>query len=322
MRAIVQREYGLPQQVLRTEDIDLPVVGDDDVLVRVRAAGVNPADWFITNGIPFLLRLAFGLRVPRNPVRGIDVAGTVEAVGKNVRLLRPGDEVFGWCGGAFAEYACAPATNFAPRPEQLSFEAAAVVPVAAFAALQALRDQGNLQAGQRVLINGASGGVGTFAVQIARSFGAEVTGVCSARNAGMVRSIGADHVIDYASEDFTRNGQRYDLILDNVANHSLSDLRRALTPGGTLVPNGGAGSRWFGPLGRIIRARTLSLFTRQRMRPFLSMENQEDLVTLKSLIDSAAVTPVIDRAYSLDDVPEAIRYVGAGHARGKVVITV
>jgi NADPH:quinone reductase-like Zn-dependent oxidoreductase len=323
MKAIVHSRYGLPEEVLELTEIDCPAIEDDEVLIRVHAAGVNPADWFVTRGVPYLLRLAFGPRGPRTRVRGMDVAGTVEALGKNVRRLHPGDEVFGWCDGAFAEYARAPEQNFVRKPENLTFQQAAAVPVAAFAALQALRDQGEVRPGQSVLINGASGGVGTFAVQIAKSMGAEVTGVCGTRNVEMVRSIGADRVIDYSQEDFTQSRKRYDFILDNVANHSLADLRRALTPGGTLVPNSGrSGGPWIGPLGRILRARVTSLFVRHRLRPFLSRENHEDLLALKSLIEAGKLKPVIERCYPLSQTAEAVGYVGAGHARGKVVISV
>jgi NADPH:quinone reductase-like Zn-dependent oxidoreductase len=323
MRATVHHSYGPPDDVLELKDIDEPVVGDDHVLVRVLDAGGNPADWIIIRGTPYLLRLVFGLRKPRNGVRGTDVAGRIEAVGTKVQQLQAGDEVFGWCDGAFAEYACALANHFVPKPENLTFEQAAAFPVAGFTALQAVRDRGEVRPGQKALINGASGGVGTFAVQIAKSFGAEVTGVCSTRNVDMVRSIGADHVIDYTKEDFTQSEQRYDFILDNVANHSLSDLRRALTPRGTLVPNNGTtGGRWIGPVGRLVMAFVISPFVSQRLRPFVSEGKNEDLVTLKELIEAGKVTPVIDRTYPLSAVPEAIGYVGEGHARGKVVITV
>jgi NADPH:quinone reductase-like Zn-dependent oxidoreductase len=323
MKAIVQDKYGSPNNVLELQDIDKPVVKDDEVLVRVHAAAVNISDWIPVRGVPYIMRMMLGLRKPKNSVPGEDIAGKVEAVGKNVKQLQPGDEVFGWCKGGFAEYACAGEDNFVPKPANLTFEQAAAVGVSAVTALQALRDQGKVQPGQKVLINGASGGVGTFAVQIAKAFGADVTGVCSTRNVDMVRSIGADQVIDYTQEDFTQSGQRYDLILDNVANHSLSDFRCALTPKGTLLPNGGGHSsgRWIGPLGSVIKALVLSLFVRQQGRPFLSLPNKEDLATLKELIESGKVTPVIDRTYPLSETPEAIGYVGEGHAQGKVVIT-
>jgi NADPH:quinone reductase-like Zn-dependent oxidoreductase len=324
MKAIVQDEYGSPDDVLELKDIDKPVVKDDEVLVRVHAASVAVGDWILVRGVPYIMRPVTGLLRPKNSVPGDDIAGKVEAVGKNVKQLQPGDEVFGSCNGAFAEYACAGEDNFVPKPANLTFEQAAAVGVSAFTALQALRDQGKVQPGQKVLINGASGGVGTFAVQIAKAFGADVTGVCSTRNVNTVRSIGADQVIDYTQEDFTKSGQRCDFILDNVANHSLSDFRRALTPKGTLQPNGGGHSsnRWIGPMGSVIKANVLSLFVRQQGRPFIATPNNEDLVVLKELIESGKVTPVIDRTYPLSETPEAIGYLGEGHARGKVVITV
>jgi NADPH:quinone reductase-like Zn-dependent oxidoreductase len=325
MKAVIQDEYG-SAAVLETRDIDRPEIGDDEVLVRVRAAGVNPGDWAIVSGLPYIARPVYGLRKPKNAVRGTDVAGTVEAVGADVTRLQPGDEVFGWCdelGGAFAEYASVSEDALAPKPANLTFEQAAAVPMAGFVALQALRDHGNVRAGQKVLVNGASGGIGTFAVQIAKSLGAEVTGVCSTRNVGLVRSVGADHVIDYTREDFTQKDRRYDFILDNVANHSLSELRRALTPTGTLVPNGGGfENRWFAGGGRVIGAHVLSRFVSHTLRPFLVSPKLEDLVVLKQLIEAGKVTPVIDRAYPLGETPEAIGHVGGGHARGKVVITV
>jgi NADPH:quinone reductase-like Zn-dependent oxidoreductase len=325
MKAIVQDEYGSPD-VLELRDTDKPEIGDDEVLVRVRAAGVNPGDWAITGGLPYIARPVYGLRKPKNAVRGTDVAGTVEAVGAGVTRLRPGDEVFGWCGGlggAFAEYAAASEDALALKPANLTFQQAAAVPMAGLVALQALRDHGNVRARQKVLINGASGGIGTFAVQIAKALGAEVTGVCSTKNVDMVRSIGADRVIDYTREDFTRSGQRYDFILDNVANHSLSDLRRALTPTGTLVPNGGGfDNHWFASAGRVMGAHVLNRFVGHRLRPFLVSPKLEDLVALKELIEAGKVTPVIDRAYPLSETPKAVGHVGGGHARGKISITV
>ena len=268
------------------------------------------------SGLPYIARPVYGLRKPKNAVRGTDVAGTVEAVGTGVRRLQPGDEVFGWCGGlggAFAEYASVSEDALAPKPANLSFEQAAAVPMAGFVALQALRDHGGVRAGQRVLINGASGGIGTFAVQIAKALGAEVTGVCSTRNVDMVRSIGADHVIDYTQEDFTRKDQRYDFILDNVANHSLSDLRRALTPTGTLVPNGGGfDNHWFASGGRVISAHALKRFVSHRLRPFLVSPKFEDLVVLKELIEAGKLTPVIDRTYPLSETSRGDRPRGRG----------
>ena len=325
MKTIVQDEYG-STDVLELRDIDRPEIGDTEVLVRVHAAGVNPGDWAIVGGLPYVARPVYGLREPKNAVRGTDVAGTVEAVGTGVTRFQTGDEVFGWCGGlggAFAEYAAASEEALAPKPTNLSFEQAAAVAMAGLVALQALRDHGNVRAGQGVLINGASGGVGTFAVQIAKALGAEVTGVCSTRNVELVRSIGADHVIDYTLEDFTRKDQRYDLILDNVANHSLSELRGALTPTGTLVPNGGGfDNRWFAGGGRVVGAHVLNRFVGHTLRPFLVSPKLEDLVALKDLIEAGRVTPVIDRVFPLGETSEAIGLVGGGHARGKVVITV
>jgi NADPH:quinone reductase-like Zn-dependent oxidoreductase len=324
MKAIVQDTYGAPQAVLRLRDIPKPVVKDDEVLVRVYAASVHVGDWLLVRGVPYLLRMVTGLRRPKNRVPGTDIAGTVAAVGKDVTQLRPGDEVFGWCMGAFAEYACAAEDHFVPKPANVTFAHAAAVGVSATTALQLLRDQGNVQPGKQVLINGASGGVGTFAVQIAKAFGAEVTGVCSTRNVDMIRSIGADHVIDYAHEDFTRDGQRYDFILDNVGNHSLSATRRALTPNGRLYSNGGghASGRWVGPLGSVIKVAAMSPFVRQQIGPSVKFPNRADLVALQGLIEAGKVTPVIDGTYPLSETPEAIGHVGAGHAHGTVVITV
>jgi NADPH:quinone reductase-like Zn-dependent oxidoreductase len=321
MKAIVQDKYG-SAEVLELRDVDQPEIGDDEVLVRVRAAGVNPADWAITSGLPYIARPVYGLRKPKNTLRGTDVAGQVEAVGTSVTRFRPGDEVFGWCVGTYAEYAVSQGT-LALKPANLTFEQAASVPKAGLVALQALRDHGHVQAGQRVLINGASRGIGTFAVQIAKSLGAQVTGVCSTRNMDLVRSIGADHVIDYTQEDFTRSQQRYDFILDNVSNHSLSDLRDALTPAGALVPNGGGfDNHWFASGGRVISAHVLKRFVDPRLRPFLVSQSHEDLVVLKELVEAGKVTPVIDRTYRLSETHQAISYVGRGHARGKVAITV
>lgn len=321
MKAIVQDNYGSPE-ALQLREIDKPAIGAGDVLIRVRAAGVNPADWAIMSGLPYVARPVYGLRRPTG-VRGTDVAGVVEAVGATVTRFRRGDEVFGWCNGSFAEYASAREDTLELKPANLTFEQSAAVPMAGLVALQALRDQGKLRAGQKVLINGASGGIGTFAVQIAKSFGAHVTGVCSTRNVDLVRSIGADHVIDYTREDFTRSGQRYDFILDNVANHSLSSLRRALTPTGTLVPNGGGfDNHWFAGGGRVISALVVSRFVSHTLRPFLVAPKHEDLVVLKEFLEAGDVTPVIDRAYPLSETAQAMGHVGGGHARGKVAITV
>jgi len=322
MKAMVQDRYG-SAEVLQLREIDTPEIGDHGVLVHVRAAGVNPADWAVMSGLPYIARPVYGLRKPKNPVRGTDVAGQVEAVGPSVTRFRPGDEVFGWCVGAYAEYASVSEDALALKPANLTFEQAASVPMAGLVALQALRDQGNVQAGQSVLINGAAGGIGTFAVQIAKSLGADVTGVCSTGNVDLVRSIGADHVIDYKQKDFTQGAQRFDFILDNVANHSLSDLRGALTPTGTLVPNGGGfDNRWFASGGRVIRVHALNRFVSHKLRPFLVSFNLEDLVALKELIETGKLTPVIDRTYQLTETPQAIAHVGKGHASGKVAITV
>jgi NADPH:quinone reductase-like Zn-dependent oxidoreductase len=319
MKAIVQDRYG-SAEVLHARDIDKPAIGDNEVLVRVHAASIHVGDWILMTGSPFIMRLATGLRKPKNPVPGTDVAGTVEAVGKDVTNLQPGDEVFGWAAGAFAEYARASVDQFVKKPSNLTFEEAASVGVSATTALQLLRDNGKVQPGQKVLINGASGGVGTFAVQIAKAFGAEVTGVSSTKNLEMVRSIGADHVIDYTREDFTTRAERYDLILDNVGNHSMARTRRALAPGGMLISNGGGHAD--GKLGRTVRTMLVSMFVRQQAAPTVKSQNHDDLVALKSLVEAGKVRPVIDRTYPLTQTPEAIDHVAAGHARGTVVISV
>jgi NADPH:quinone reductase-like Zn-dependent oxidoreductase len=300
------------------------VVKDDEVLVCVHAAAVHVSDWVFVRGVPYIMRPMTGLLRPKNRVPGEDIAGRVEAVGIKVKKLRPGDEVFGWCKDAFAEYACAGEDHFLPRPSNLPFAQAAAVGVSAVTALQALRDRGKVRAGQKVLINGASGGVGPFAVQIAKMFGAEVTGVCSTRNVDMVRSIGADRVVDYTQEDLLKNGQRYDWILDNVGNYTLSDLSPLLTPTGTLQPNGGGHSnnRWIGPMGSVIKANVLSLFVRQQGGAFIAVNNKRDRQLLKDIIEAGRLTPVIDRTYPLSETPEALAYVGEGHARAKVVIRV
>ncbi len=324
MRAIVQQQYGAPQMVLALQDIPKPTVKDDEVRVRVHAASIHVGDWLLVRGAPYVLRLFTGLRKPKNRIPGTDLAGTVEAVGKDVAQLHVGDEVFGWCAGAFAEYVCARADHFAPKPANLTFAQAAAVGVSASTALQLLRDQGKVQPGQQVLINGASGGVGTFAVQIAKAFGAEVAGVCGTGNVDLVRFLGADHVIDYTQEDFTQSGQRYEFILDNIGSHSLSATRRALTPNGRLQSNGGghARGRWIGPLGIVIKVAAVSLFVRQQLGPSVKLQNRADLLVLKDLIEAGKVTPVIDGTYPLSGVPEAVAHVGDGHARGTVVITV
>jgi NADPH:quinone reductase-like Zn-dependent oxidoreductase len=324
MKAIVQDEYGEAGDVLRLEEIDKPEIADDEVSVPVHAAGVDRGVWHLMTGLPYPVRLAgYGLRAPKTRVRGREVAGCVEAVGNDVTTLQPGDEVFGVGEGSFAEYACARADKLAPKPESLTFEQAAAVPVSALTALQGLRDHGRVQPGQNVLIIGASGGVGTFAVQIAKAFGAQVTGVCSTTKVDLVRSIGADHVIDYTHGDITDSAQRYDMILDTGGNRSLSQLRRALTPRGTLVIVGGeTGGRWLGGADRQLRALMLSPLVGQKLGTFIASENKKDLLVLKELIESGQVTPAIDRTYPLSEVPAAIRYMQEGHARGKVVITV
>ena len=316
MKAIVQTGYGSPD-VLKLKEIDRPVVKDNHVLVRVHAAAINAGDYFSVRGRPWIVRLSVGFPKPKDYILGWDAAGRVEAVGKEVTRFRPGDEVFGSCMHTFAEYVNADADKFAIKPSNLTFEQAAAVPSAALTALQGLRDVGKLQPGYIVLINGAYGGVGTFAVQIARALGAEVTGVCSTRNVDMVRSLGADHVMDYTQEDFTKSGRRWDLILDNVASHSPLECRRALTPRGIHVPNSGHGG-----MGFVIKALVLSLFSSRHSRLFVTASNHEDLVVLKELIESGKVKPVIDRTTPLSETPEAFRYLKENHARGKVVIIV
>jgi NADPH:quinone reductase-like Zn-dependent oxidoreductase len=324
MKAIVQDLYG-SADVLELREIDTPTIGDSEVLIRVRAAGVNVADWAIMSGLPYIARPMYGMGKPKNRVRGTDVAGVVEAVGARVTRFRPGDEVFGWSGhlgGAFAEYAAVAEDALVSKPARLTFDQAASVPMAGTVALLAVRDHGKVRAGQNVLVNGASGGIGTFAVQIAKSLGAQVTGACSTRNVDLVRSIGADHVIDYTKEDFTRTGLRYDLILDNVANRSLSDLRRALTPKGALVPNGGGFEhRWIASGGRLIGAKVSFAFASQSVVTFVASSKQQNLVALRELIEAGRVRPVIDRTYALSEARQALDHIGAGHARGKVVIS-
>jgi NADPH:quinone reductase-like Zn-dependent oxidoreductase len=319
MKAIIQDRYGAAD-VLQARNIDKPEIGDDEVLVRVHAASIHIGDWILMTGSPFVMRFSTGLRTPNNQVPGTDVAGTVEAVGAQVASLRAGDEVFGWCAGAFAEYARAPEGQFIKKPANLTFEQAAAVGVSASTALQLLRDPGNVQPGQKVLINGASGGVGTYAVQIAKALGAEVTGVTSTKNLELVRSIGADHVIDYTQDDFTQGGPRYDLILDNVGNHSMAETRRALTPTGLLISNGGGHAD--GKLGRTIRAMLVSMFVKQQASPTVKMQNHDDLVALRDLVEAGKITPVIDSTYPLDQTSRAIDRVAAGHTRGTIVISV
>lgn len=321
MKAIVYCDYGSPD-VLKLEDIEKPTPGDDQVLVRVRAASVNPLDWHYMRGTPYIMRMEAGLRKPKGVRLGVDFAGTVEAVGKNVTGFQPGDEVFGGRTGAFAEYVVTAERRLARKPKNMSFEQTATVPIAAITALQALRDKGKVQPGQKVLINGASGGVGTFAVQIAKSFGANVTGVSSTRNVELVRSLGADQVIDYTREDFTESGQRYDVIVDMVRNHPLSAYRRVLTPKGIYVMVGGPSGRWIAPMDRVAQMFVYSAFVDQELVFLLANINQEDLNLLRELMEAGKVTPTIDRRYTLKEVPEAIRYLEEGHARGKVAITV
>jgi len=321
MRAMVQRRYG-PPSVLESAAVEVPRPRRGEVVVRVRAASLHPGDCFILTGEPYIVRLAYGVRRPRHPVRGMDLAGEVAAIGEDVMDVAPGDAVFGWSGaGSLAEYARVPAKHLAPVPKNVSMTDAAAVPTSGMTALQALRDIAHLTPGQRVLIIGASGGVGTFAVQIAKALGAEVTGVCSARNTARVASLGADHVIDYERTDLAQLTTRYDAILDNVESTPLGVLRRSLTPTGTLIPNSGRGGRWVGPLGRIARARLISAVSRQRLRPFTSIGTRKDLLILADLLADKRITPIIDRTYPLEEAADAFAHVASGHTRGKVVIT-
>ena len=323
MKAIVHDEYGTTD-VLKLADGEKPIIGENDLLVRVRAASLNPYDWHLRTGKPYLFRLFFGLRKPKQRGIGADLAGEVEAVGAGVTRFRPGDEVIAELeAGALAEYAAVPEGSAARKPTNLTFEQAAAVPMGGLTALQALRDKGGIQPGQTVLINGSSGGVGTFAVPIAKSFGAEVTAVCSTRNVELVRSLGADHVIDYTQEDFTRGDQRYDLMLDNVGNHSVTACRRVLTRKGVRVATFGSPEHtWLGPLAAMARMAVVSLFVGQKMIPFSAKVRPEDLDTLTEMIEKGTITPVIDRTYGLADAAEAMDYLDEGHARGKVVITI
>jgi NADPH:quinone reductase-like Zn-dependent oxidoreductase len=323
MKAIVQDTYG-STDVLQLRDIDTPEIADNEVLVRVHAAGVDRGVWHLMTGLAYPIRLAgYGLRAPKTPVPGMDLAGVVTAVGKDVTRFEPGDEVFGIGKGTYAQYARALENKLAPKPANLTFDQAAVVAISGLTALQGLRDSGTVRPGQQVLIIGASGGVGTYAVQLAKAFGAQVTAVCSTTKVDLVRSLGADHVIDYTQEDFAAGQRRYDVILDIGGNASLSRLRRALTSKGTLVIAGGeTGGRWVGGYDRQLRALLLSPFVGQKLRSLLSSENHQDLLVLTKLIESGKVTPVIDRSYPLADAPQAIQYLTEGHARGKVLITV
>lgn len=322
LKAAVYNRYG-PPNVVQIREVDKPAPKEGEVVIKVRAASVNPLDWHFMRGMPYFVRIPGGLRKPKDPRLGVDLAGQVQAVGRNVTQFKPGDEVFGLCRGALAEYACTSQAALAIKPPNVTFEQAAAVPIAALTALQGLRDKGHVQPGQKVLINGAAGGVGTFAVQIARSFGADVTGVCGTRNVEMVRSIGADHVVDYTQEDFTKSGQSYDVILDCFANHSLSACRRVLNPKGTYIIVGGPSGRWMiGFLARLIKALVLSWFGSQKLVMLPVRRSQEDLTIMHELMKAGKVTPVIDRRYPLSEVQEAIRYLEQGHARGKIVINV
>jgi 2-desacetyl-2-hydroxyethyl bacteriochlorophyllide A dehydrogenase len=323
MQAIVQRRYGTaPEDVLRLEQIARPAVNAGEVLVRVRAAGVDRGTWHLMAGEPYLMRIiGFGLRGPKSQVPGLAVAGTVEAVGPDVTGLEPGDEVFGTGRGSFAQYATARADRLAAKPDRLTFEQAAAVPGSATTALQAVRDHANLRPGQHVLVIGASGGVGTFAVQIAKAFGAEVTGVCSTAKTDLVRAVGADHVIDYTREDPVAGRHRYDVIIDIGGNRRLAQLRRALAPTGTLVITGGEGGRWLGGIGRNLRAQLLSPFVSQKLTAFVARQRPADLMALRDLADSGAITPAIDRTYPLSQAAAAVRHLAEGGVRGKVVIS-
>jgi NADPH:quinone reductase-like Zn-dependent oxidoreductase len=319
MKAIVRSHYGPPES-LRLVDTEVPSVGDDEILIKVVASSVNPYDWHATRGKPYLLRLEDGLRTPKNPALGIDVSGTVAATGKDVRAFKLGDQVFGRGVGAFADFALSDEMHLAHKPSELTFESAASIPCAGVTALRALRDKGLVRKGHSVLINGAAGGVGTFAVQIANAFGASVTGVCSTRNLEFVLSIGAADVVDYSVADFTRLGRQYDVVLDAVGNRSLRDLRRAVKPDGALVVLGGGTGRWFGPVLLMLRAKATSPFVRQQLRPLVAHVSTADLNDLCTLYERGELVPVIDRTFSLNSAAEAVRYVEAGHTRGKVVV--
>jgi NADPH:quinone reductase-like Zn-dependent oxidoreductase len=322
MKAVVQERFG-PPDTLQLVETDPPEVGADDVLIRVHAAALNPADWHIVRGDPLVARLiGIGLTKPKNRVAGTDAAGVVESVGANVGDIRPGAEVLGFFRGAFAEYACAAAKLVVPKPARLTFEQAAAIPIAGTTALRGIRDTGEVKTGQRVLVNGAGGGVGTFAVQIAVAMGAEVTGVCSTRNVELVRTLGAAHVIDYTTEEFTDGRTRYDVILDNVSNLPLARLRRALTPKGTLVLNGGGSpGHVFGPVAGLLKAIAVNPFVSQRLRPLPSKEKREELLAVTEMIEGGKLTPIVDATYPLADTAEGLRYVEQGHARGKAVVT-
>ncbi len=322
MKAIVQAGYGPPDS-LRFEDIDQPEVGADDVLVRILAASLNPADWHILRGDPYVARLMIGLTKPKIPVAGSDAAGVVETVGANVQGLSPGDEVFGFVRGAFAEYACAKQDQVVRKPASLTFEQAAALPIAATTALRGIRDVGAVKPGQRVLVKGASGGVGSFAVQIAAALGADVTGVCSTGNVELVRSLGASHVIDYTTQDFTDAGIKYDVILDNVSSLPHTRLRGALTKKGTLVLNGGGSpGHVFGPIGTILKAVVVNLFVSQRLRPLPSKTDHQELLDVTALVEEGKLTAVVDRSYPLAETAEGVRHTEQGHTRGKAIVTI
>ena len=316
MKAIFQTGYGSPD-FFELREINKPAIKDNEVLVSVRAAALNAGDLFFMRGVPYMVRLAAGIPRPKNYIPGFDVAGHVAEVGRKVTQFKPGDEVFGSGHSTCSEQVCVKEKNILSKPASLTFEQAAAIPTSALTALQGLRDVGKIKPGQKVLINGASGGVGTYAVQIAKAFGAEVTGVCSTRNLAMVRSIGADHVIDYTTQDFTQSGQNYDLILDQVANHSLADCRRSLTPQGTHIPNSGNKG-----LGYVVKAFISSLFVRQQGSTYFSVPKNQDLVVLKKLVESGKVKPVIDKTFPISEISEAFRHLEEVHASGKVVITI
>jgi NADPH:quinone reductase-like Zn-dependent oxidoreductase len=326
MKAVTRDRYG-PPDVLQLREIEKPSLTPDGVLVRVHAASINPYDWHMLRGVPYLVRLMEGVRTPKAKVLGADAAGVVQAVGSEVQEFKPGDEVFGTRYGSLAEYFHGRERNFVGKPSNSTFEEAAALPLAGVTALQGLRDRGRLQSGQRVLINGAAGGVGTFAVQIAKWLGAHVTGVCSTKNVELVRSLGADHVVDYTVDDFSRNRSRYDFIFDVVGNRSLRDFRRALTPDGTFVFVGGGGveasqGHLLGPLVRSMRGSVLSRFVSQDLLPFLAKITKDDLLVLKKLVETGKVKPIVDRTYPLSEAADAMRYLETGHARGKVIVTV
>lgn len=321
MKAIGQDGYG-SSDVLELMEIEKPVPKDDEVLVRVRAASINSLDWHFMTGLPYMMRLMLGIRGPRAKIRGADLAGEVEAVGKDVTGFKPGDEVYGEGEGTFAEYVCTSEEKLSPKPAGMSFEDASAIPIAGATALQGIRELGQVQPGQKVLINGASGGVGTFAVQIAKALGAEVTAVCNTDKVEMVRSLGADRVIDYTDEDFARSGDRYDVLFDGVANRSLSDLRRALTPEGTLVFSGGTGSKLLGPIGLLSRAKLLSPFVGHKFRIFVAKVTPERLADLERLYEDGKVRPVVYKTYPLSEARSGMRHIEDRTVQGKVVLTV